>query len=77
MKVCFPKRSVNTSPSKVISFLFIVVMERKFEQRVDKKEQQFKAATVGLVTLEDFRKKRINLENGNDDDKEYFSILLC
>jgi hypothetical protein len=44
-------------------------IDTKFEGYDDKKEKLFKAETVGLVSLEDFRKKRIDIENG-DLDKE-------
>eukprot|EP01114_Cavostelium_apophysatum_P022937 TRINITY_DN8473_c0_g1_i1.p1 TRINITY_DN8473_c0_g1~~TRINITY_DN8473_c0_g1_i1.p1 ORF type:complete len:328 (-),score=88.25 TRINITY_DN8473_c0_g1_i1:10-948(-) len=43
----------------------IIAMEKKFSGTADKIEEQFKAETIGLVTLDDFRKKRQLMENSD------------
>jgi protein FAM50 len=40
----------------------VISMESKFAGVTDSWEESLKASTVGLVTLEDFKKKRITLE---------------
>lgn len=44
----------------------VVDIQQKFDKHKNVREEVFKQQTIGLVTLEDFKKKRIEVEQADD-----------